>query len=638
MSDPSPDTTPSGPAVATIEGRLLAVGSTRRGSDWFCPTHEDKGRSLTVQQGDRIAGAIIKCGAGCETTDVLRALGLSNRHLYDADPDTVVDVDRYVYRDEEGNPLFRVVKERLANGKKRFRQAGSNGQDGWRKGKRPMEGVRLVLWRLPKLQSAIGEGTEIHLSEGEKDVVALAEAGVFATCHPMGAGKWRPEYTASLAGAASVVVWADRDGPGYRCAHQRLSALLAAGLPATARLPLPEHKGADVFDHLEAGHSPADGKPVTLEELAALVEGAQRGDGEDRVLRDIRALVLASNDAARDHMGDIVDDEGLADIPAPEFIIDQWVPRGVYTVLYGEPGVKKTFAMLGMSRAVRRGTRWQDHKTRKGAVLFYQGEGLAQLKNRAAAWDSKYPLRKDQSMEPGGFLERFVDLTKPQGVAAIVRTVRRFEEANQTKVELLVVDPLVEFMTGDENGEGMDLATKGLRALAMYLDIGVVVGHHTNASGERARGADFHRMRAGAFMPMEELGDEQVGIWQKKQKNAEQVAVILDVVEHADSLVLEWVENLPVSAYAILKESEKKHRKETGQAKVEDAKRKKAGSLLLAAIEDKPGSSQTALLRACKGRGVGAEFLVQTLEQMVKSDVVRVEKGPRDAQLHYPIV
>lgn len=282
MSDPSNDSTPSsgaGSAVARIEARLLVVGSTRSGSDWLCPSHYDTGRSLTVRQGDKVKGAVIKCGAGCSTDAVLSVLDLSPRDMFDGPPDAVVDTKKYIYTDEKKKPLFRVKKLTLANGKKQFHQSGANGKGGWRKvvrdgeGKvveRPMDGVRLVLWRLPMVLRAVSDGAEIHLAEGEKDVVALAKAGVAATCHPMGAGKWRDEYTQSLTGAASVVVWADRDPAGYACAHRRLSALLGAGIPARACLPIPDHKGADAFDHLAAGHSPSDGKPVTLEELELL--------------------------------------------------------------------------------------------------------------------------------------------------------------------------------------------------------------------------------------------------------------------------------------------------------------------------------------------------------------------------------
>lgn len=327
----------------------------------------------------------------------------------------------------------------------------------------------------------------------------------------------------------------------------------------------------EVAATLKSARRKADAEPPVFgpDGLEGRFAGDEEPADEDQVLEAIRDLVLASNDNAADHLGDLVDDAGLQEIPEPQFIIDGWIPRGVYSVIYGQPGVKKTFATLGMALAVRRGTRWQDHPTRQGAALMYQGEGLAQLRNRVGAWQSRYPKRPDQTVEPGAYLERFVDLTKAEGVAAIVRTVRGYEAQHGTRVELLIIDPLVEFMTGDENGEGMDKATKGLRALAMYLNIGVLVVHHTNASGERARGADFHRMRAGAFIAMEDLGQGELGLWQAKQKNAEQVAMTLSVVPEADSLVLEIDEEMPVSAYVSRKEGKK--RRVTEEAKAQKA-------------------------------------------------------------------
>lgn len=344
--------------------------------------------------------------------------------------------------------------------------------------------------------------------------------------------------------------------------------------------------------------------------------GVFAGAGGDDVIGAIRQLFLAADDKRSDYLASVMSDEDVLALKDPEFVIDHWIPRGVYTVLYGEPGVKKTFALLGMYLAVRRGTRWQDHGTRKGSVLLFEGEGAAQLKPRLRAWTDRYPLRDDQSMAPGGVLEEFVDLTRPEGVAAIVRTVRGFEQLHDTTVQMVIIDPLVEFMTGEENGEGMDSATRGLRALAMYLDIGVVVGHHTNASGERARGADFHRMRAGAFVQMEDLGDDQLGLWQGKQKNAEQVALIVEAVEHQESLVLEWLDNLPVRAYVMQKESERKRRKEVTQGRASDEKRQKASDLLLAAVRATPGLSRTKLVTACLGHGIGRTVLETTLDQM----------------------
>ncbi len=56
-------------------------------------------------------------------------------------------------------------------------------------------------YRLPELLTAVAEGREVYVAEGEKDVDRLHREGVTATCNPGGAGKWRPEYARHFAGA-----------------------------------------------------------------------------------------------------------------------------------------------------------------------------------------------------------------------------------------------------------------------------------------------------------------------------------------------------------------------------------------------------------------------------------------------------
>jgi hypothetical protein len=51
-----------------------------------CPVHGSHGPTLAVSQGK--AGAVVKCHAQCETTDVLAAIGLSMRDLYDEPRET----------------------------------------------------------------------------------------------------------------------------------------------------------------------------------------------------------------------------------------------------------------------------------------------------------------------------------------------------------------------------------------------------------------------------------------------------------------------------------------------------------------------------------------------------------------------
>lgn len=51
----------------------------------ICPAHNDHSPSLTISKGEK--GTVLHCHAGCETADVLRAVGLKMSDLFDDPPD-----------------------------------------------------------------------------------------------------------------------------------------------------------------------------------------------------------------------------------------------------------------------------------------------------------------------------------------------------------------------------------------------------------------------------------------------------------------------------------------------------------------------------------------------------------------------
>ncbi|MEW6352355.1 MAG: DUF927 domain-containing protein [Thermodesulfobacteriota bacterium] len=161
----------------------------------------------------------------------------------------------YCYRDRDGSPLFLVVR----TDKKQFWQYRSVGPDSWRKG---LEGTKRVLYRLPEILQAVKAERRIFIVEGEKDVDNLVAIGLDATCNPMGAGKWRDDYSQDLQGA-SVVILPDNDGPGADHA-KAISSSLVQIADEVRLVPLPglPEKG-DVSDWLGAGN--------TREELENLV-------------------------------------------------------------------------------------------------------------------------------------------------------------------------------------------------------------------------------------------------------------------------------------------------------------------------------------------------------------------------------
>jgi hypothetical protein len=128
--------------------------------------------------------------------------------------------------DETSNPLFQVVRLNP----KGFFQRCPDGNGDWDSS---MKGVRCVLYRLTEVIKAVALGRTIFIAEGEKAVDALVKLGVTATCSPMGAGKWREEYSLNFANA-DVVILPDNDEPGER--HCEAVAKSLAGIGARVRI------------------------------------------------------------------------------------------------------------------------------------------------------------------------------------------------------------------------------------------------------------------------------------------------------------------------------------------------------------------------------------------------------------------
>lgn len=221
-----------------------------------CPAHDDRAPSLSVSEGDD-RRVLLHCHAGCSGEDVLTALGLTAADLFEkrngkANGKAREIVATYDYTDAEGKLLYQVVRFEP----KDFRQRKPDGAGGWewKLGK-----VEKVPYRLPQVLAAVDAGEKIVIVEGEKDVHALEERGVVATCNAGGAGKWKPSYSDHLRGA-NVAIIADADEPGRKHAAEVAESL--QGIAAEVKVFEPAEGCKDVSDHLEAGHKLGDLVPL----------------------------------------------------------------------------------------------------------------------------------------------------------------------------------------------------------------------------------------------------------------------------------------------------------------------------------------------------------------------------------------
>jgi putative DNA primase/helicase len=198
----------------------------RSGAGWVtrCPAHDDAKASLSFRDGK--GQALLFCFAGCATSDVVEALGLEMRDLFDNRRDVVY---RYVMPDGR---LNRTVTRKPD---KEFPQS-----------------IKIkvnVLYHLPEVAAAVAAGATVYLVAGEKDVETFALEGATATTGPGGEGNVGKVDLAPLRGAHVVAV-VDRDAAGARWAvvvRERL-----AGMAATLEF-VEAAVGKDATDHFVSG-------------------------------------------------------------------------------------------------------------------------------------------------------------------------------------------------------------------------------------------------------------------------------------------------------------------------------------------------------------------------------------------------
>lgn len=291
-------------------------GAKKSGAGWSarCPAHDDHQASLSVSAGND-GTALVKCHAGCETSAVLAAVGLTLTDLfpekagptperngkpkasgqtYSTAKDAVAELERrhgkrsafWTYHDDHGEPVGVVVRWDKPNGKD-IRPVARHA-DGWRIKAMPQPHP---LYGLPDLAAAV----RVLVVEGEKAADAARSIGFVATTSSGGSqaatkSDWRP-----LAGK-EVWILPDNDRPGRKYADVVAGILSKLNPAPTVRIvdlpDLPDR--GDIVDWLDAHGEAAepDAMRIEIEALAQAVEPWQRAEAADQAFRPFPVNVL----------------------------------------------------------------------------------------------------------------------------------------------------------------------------------------------------------------------------------------------------------------------------------------------------------------------------------------------------------
>lgn len=415
-----------------------------------CPAHDDGNASLSI--GVKPDGTVgLHCHAGCETSAICDALGLTLADLFPAKTSAkhstaakkrttakalkVAPVPEGATREAmaaakrlgsfTGYKLTALYPYRLATGEVWGWRARYDNGDGKQIKPLHFDGAEWVakeptpprkgkpLYRLPETMAG---ADPVFIVEGEKCADALAALGLTATTSGAAKSAGKTDWT-PLAGRRCIV-WPDNDEPGDTYAADVAEALLAQGCDVAtidpARIGL-HGQGDDAADWLAARSSATAADVLAIPTNPVTPPSAVK-------------LVCAADVA-----------------PKPvDWLWPGWLPLSMLAILAGNGGTGKTTLALTIAAAVTTGARFPDGSTApRGDVLIWTGEDAIAEVLVPRLQEAGADLRRIHFVQAASDGEPF---DPAHDVPALEGELRRLG-----RVALVIVDPIVSAIAGDSH-------------------------------------------------------------------------------------------------------------------------------------------------------------------------------------------
>jgi 5S rRNA maturation endonuclease (ribonuclease M5) len=362
----------------------------------------------------------------------------------------------YLYRDEKGNPLYKVNRNKKE--KKFYQQSWNETQGKWtnKQDKTP------VPYMLPELLKGIEQKKVIFITEGERDCDNLHALELVATTNSGGAGKWKKDHSQWFKKDTQVVILPDHDKPGQSHAQIVAKSLHERGCQVKVLdlgYEILSKHGKDVSDWLEDGN--------TKEDLFKLIK-----DTPEWNKQQLSKMIPNTFSCQR---------LLKMEIPEPRWILPGILPEGA-TILAGKPKGGKSLLMLNIAFAVSiGGMALGKLEVEQGEVLYLDMENpLTAMKQRVMDLVSAQNLDIDKVSENLIFADRE---DWPKLHEGGLEAIEAWIECSKNPA-LIVVDTLQAMRPPTNTRRSMyeqDYeAVSTLQKIAGKNNIAIVVIHHTN--------------------------------------------------------------------------------------------------------------------------------------------------------------
>ncbi|WP_054075464.1 AAA family ATPase [Comamonas testosteroni] len=347
--------------------------------------------------------------------------------------------------------------------------------------------VRARMWRAPDPRPlynlpALLAAREVVLVEGEKCAQALIQHGIIATTAMNGAKApvdktdWRP-----LAGK-SVLIWPDRDAPGWDYAESVARACVAAGSTAVAIL-VPPPTQPDKWDAADA-----------IDEGFDCAGFIARGDR--------RIVKAAAPHLPTFTLGELLDDD--SPVP-PDLIAPRVLTPGGLLVFGGAPKVGKSDFLLSWLAHMAAGATFLGMRPPRALRVFYLQAEVQYHYLRERVKEVRLPSHRLLDARSNFVATPQLHLVLDDaGLAQVIPAISNAFGGEPP--DIIVIDPIRNVFDGgdaggeNDNGAMLFFLSQRVEQIrqAVNPDAGVILAHHTKKLGKKQFEEDPFQALAGA--------------------------------------------------------------------------------------------------------------------------------------------